>query len=335
MLTRPITGLIGYGSSPTRLPKMNNSSIGKLERVPLREVWKHEAQDFTQWLQENIDILNDVLDLSLVNVEREQAAGAFSVDLVAEDEGGGTVIIENQLEKSNHDHLGKLITYLTAMQAKVAIWIVSDPRPEHIAAITWLNESGSAEFYMLKLEAVKIDASPAAPLFTLIVGPSEEGRIVGKVKEQLADRHYERKAWWTALIKRSALVNKLHAHICPSFHGEIGASSGVPGLSFKYVIRRNWWMVELYIGKNSYEENKAIFDQLAEHRTEIEQAFLNPLSWDRLDQKCACRICFGDKTGGYRSPEGEWPKLQDTAIRAMDRLEKALRSHLSQLRPAT
>ena len=123
---------------------MSKHKIGKLERLPLREVWKHEALDFTHWLHENIDVLNTALDLNLVNVDREQAAGSFSIDLVAEDGSGGTVVIENQLEKSNHDHLGKLVTYLTAMGATVAIWIVSDPRPEHVAAITWLNESSSA-----------------------------------------------------------------------------------------------------------------------------------------------------------------------------------------------
>ncbi len=95
-----------------------NTLIGKLERVTLREVWEHEAYDFTQWLQQNIDVLNTALDLNLVNVDREQAAGSFSIHLVAEDEGGGTVIIENQLEKSNHDHLGKLITYLSGMGAR-------------------------------------------------------------------------------------------------------------------------------------------------------------------------------------------------------------------------
>ena len=78
---------------------MDVSSIAKLERVPLREVWKHEAIDFTQWLQENIDVLNEVLDLDLVNVDRERATGDFSIDLVAEDGGGGTIIIENQLEQ--------------------------------------------------------------------------------------------------------------------------------------------------------------------------------------------------------------------------------------------
>src|SRR6266436_7047266 len=192
-----------------------NSAIGKLERVALREVWKHEAYDFTQWLQENIDVLNAALGLNLVNVDREQAAGTFSIDLVAEDAGGGTVIIENQLEKSDHDHLGKLITYLTAMSAKAAIWIVSDPRPEHVAAVAWLNESTSAAFYMVKVEAVRIGNSPAAPLFTLIVGPSEDAKEVGQTKKEIAERYGIRKRWWTQLIERSGQVNKLHAHITP------------------------------------------------------------------------------------------------------------------------
>jgi hypothetical protein len=79
--------------------------IGKIVRLPLREVWKHEALDFTTWLVENIDVLSDALDLPLQEGQREQAAGDFSVDLVAEADGGRTVVIENQLEKSNHDHL--------------------------------------------------------------------------------------------------------------------------------------------------------------------------------------------------------------------------------------
>ncbi len=124
--------------------------IGKIKRVPLRDIWKHEAYDFTSWLQDNIDVLNDALGLSLSNPEREQTAGSFNVDLVAEDENGNPVIIENQLEKSDHNHLGKLITYLTAIGAKTAIWIVADPRPEHVSAISWLNESSSAQFLFIE-----------------------------------------------------------------------------------------------------------------------------------------------------------------------------------------
>ena len=313
------------------------SSIGKLERVPLRKVWEHEAYDFTQWLQENIDVLNTALDLSLVNVDREQASGSFSIDLVAEDEGGGTVIIENQLEKSNHDHLGKLITYLTGMGAKAAIWIVSEPRPEHVAAIAWLNESSSAAFYMVKVEAVRIGDSPAAPLFTLIVGPSEETKDVGQAKKEIAERYGIRKRWWTQLIERSEQVNKLHAHITPGEYSWIGTSSGTRGLNLNYTVTQDECAAELYIdrGKDAEGENKNIFDQLNAHNAEIEKTFGGPLSWERLDGKRACRIRYTQEGGGYRSPEEGWPKIQDGIIGAMDRLEKALRPQLKLLKLGT
>lgn len=144
--------------------------IGKIVRRPLREVWKHEALDFTTWLVENIDVLSEALDLPLQDAKREQAAGDFSVDLVAEDDKGNTVVIENQLEKSNHDHLGKLVTYLAALDARVAVWIVSEPRPEHTNAITWLNEFRQANFYLVKAEAISIDKSNPACLFTRFCG---------------------------------------------------------------------------------------------------------------------------------------------------------------------
>lgn len=313
---------------------MNASQIGKLKRVPLREVWKHEAYDFTQWLQENIDVLNDALDLNLVNVDREQTAGSFSIDLVAEDEGGGTVIIENQLEKSNHDHLGKLITYLTGMGAKAAIWIVSDPRPEHVAAVAWLNESSSAAFYMVKVEAVRIGESSAAPLFTLIVGPSEEAEQVGQTKKEIAERYGIRKRWWTQLVERSVKVSKLHAHITPGEYSWIGTSSGIRGLNLNYVVNQDECSAELYIdrGKDSAEENKSIFDQLHASKDAIEKAFGSPLSWERLEGKRACRIRFTQSEGGYRSSEEKWPQFQDGIIAAMSRLEQALRPYLKQLK---
>jgi RecB family endonuclease NucS len=92
--------------------------IGKIRRVALREVWRHEALDFTTWLELNADVLSDALGVTIDNVERERSAGSFSVDLVGEDESGHAVVIENQLERSDHDHLGKLITYLAAFEAK-------------------------------------------------------------------------------------------------------------------------------------------------------------------------------------------------------------------------
>lgn len=313
---------------------MSTKCIGKLERVHLREVWKHEALDFTQWLEDNIDTLNTALGLNLINVDREQAAGDFSVDLVAEDENGGTVIIENQLEKSNHDHLGKLITYLTAMSAKTAIWIVSDPRPEHVAAIAWLNEASAVSFYMVKVEAVKIGDSPAAPLFTEIVGPSEEAKTVGVAKKEIAERYHIRKRWWTTLIERSGSITKLHAHISPGVASWIGVSTGLRGVNFNYVVWQDECAAEVYIdrGKDAEAENESIFDQLLSQKDEIEKAFGCPLLWERLEGRRACRISYISKEGGYRSPEDQWGTIQDGIVHSMDRLEKAIKPFLSKIK---
>ena len=307
--------------------------IEKLQRINLREVWKHEAHDFTQWLEQNIDVLNDVIDLDLSNAEREKAAGTFSVDLVAEDDMGNTVVIENQLEKSNHDHLGKVITYLTAIGAKVAIWIVADPRPEHVGAISWLNESSSASFYLLKVEAIKIGESAPAPLLTLIVGPSEEGREVGKTKKELAERHVLRQRFWKGLLDRAKPKTKLHAGISPSQYNWIGTGAGRSGLGYNYALTQHASTVELYIdrGKDCKEENEAIFNSLVKHQEEIEQAFGEPLEWERLETKRACRIVKRFSLGGYRDQDDKWPEIQEQMIDAMVRLEKALGPRIARL----
>jgi len=305
--------------------------VGKIQRLPLREVWRHEAYDFTQWMRDNIDVLNDVLDLSLSNVEREQSAGTFNVDLVAEDEAGNPVIIENQLEKSNHDHLGKVITYLTAIGARTAIWIVADARPEHIAAISWLNESSSAAFYLLKVEAIKIGESEPAPLLTLIVGPSEEAREVGETKKELSERHSVRHRFWSQLLERAKKRTTLHANISPSHYHWVGTSAG-RGLLFSYVIRKNEANIELYIdrAKDMESENKVIFDTLSAHKNDIESTFGDALEWDRLETKRACRVKKTIALGGYRD-EDKWDEIQNAMIDAMIRLHKALNPYLKNL----
>ena len=307
--------------------------IGRLRRVSLREVWPHEALDFTPWLEENIDVLNNAIDLSLSIIEREQAAGDFSVDLVAEDESGNPVIIENQLERSNHDHLGKLITYLTQIGAKAAIWIVADPRPEHISAISWLNESSSASFYLLKLEAVRIEDSPPAPLLTMIVGPSEEIREVGKEKKEHTERYSLRHRFWTSLLERAKEKTPLHANTSPNQMRHIRATAGKRGLIFGYVIQQHASEIELYIdrGRDADRENEKIFDTLEKAKDEIEKAFGEPLEWQRLEGQRSCRIGKQLSRGGYRDDEEEWPEIQDTMIDTMIRLEKALRPHIDRL----
>lgn len=306
--------------------------IQKISRIPLRTAFPHEARDFTRWLEENIDVLNDCLDISLSNAERERNAGDFSVDIVAEDESGAKVIIENQLEKSNHDHLGKLITYLVAMEAKSAVWIVSDPRPEHVSAITWLNESSTADFYLLKLEAIKIGDSAPAPLLTLIVGPSESTKAVGKAKQEFAVRYDARRGFWSRLLDEAKRKSKLHAAITPGKYSWIGAGSGKSGLTYNYVVWQDESAVELYIdrGKDADAENKSIFDTLHAKKDEIEKSFGEPLEWQRLDNKRACRIRKPFALGGWKNPE-TWDAAVPPMVDAMTRLEKALSPYIKKL----
>lgn len=307
--------------------------IGKIERVKLREVWKHEAKNFTQWLQNNIDVLNDVLPIELTNPEREHSTGNLSVDLVAEDDAGHPVIVENQLERSDHDHLGKLLTYLSSIEARTAIWLTPAPRPEHINAITWLNESAGADFYLIKLEAIRIGNSPPAALLTVIVEPSEESKHVGQTKKELAERYHLRREFWTKLLNRAKTKTNLHSNITPGQYNWIGTGSGKRGIAFNYGVRKHDALIELYIdrGKETEEENNLIFDQLYKNKQKIENTFGGTLEWRRLESKRACRIIHVFKQAGYRD-EGKWDKLHENMVNAMIKFEKAFRPYISKLK---
>lgn len=296
------------------------NSIGRLERVPLREVWRHEAHDFTVWLQHNVDVVNDITGLDLTTIEREQAAGAFSIDLVAEESGGGKVIIENQLERSNHDHLGKLITYLSAMNARAAIWIVSEPRPEHVAAISWLNDSSSADFYLLKIEAVRIGTSPPAPLLSVIVKPSEDKPGISGANQEFAERHGLRFAWWKSLLELPSAAS--HSHLRPNNSPYLVARE--KRMAWSYLLTQNETGAELFIdlGQSDQKRTLQLFDYLYSHRDEIEKQ-LGPLVWNRMDGNRACKVTFWQK-GGYRSPEADWPAIQAAQVAAMVKLRATL-----------
>jgi hypothetical protein len=305
--------------------------ISRLRRVPLREVWKHEAYDFTTWLQENIDVLSDALGRHLENVERERSAGSFNIDLVAEDLAGNKVIVENQLGRSDHDHLGKLLTYLTAMNARSAIWIVAEPRPEHVAVIAWLNDNSSADFHLVKVEAVRIGTSPPAPLLTKIVGPSEETAEVAKSNKEFSERYDRRMKWWSELVKRPDA--KHHNHIRPGIYSWIGVSMGVRGLNLNLSVRKQDCQAEIYIdrGKGCGDENLSIFDQLAARRDEIERLFGAELEWQRLETSRACRIAAVVE-GGYQLPDEDWDDVQTELLRQCDKLSAAVQPFVKTLR---
>ncbi len=239
-------------------------------------------------------------------------------------------MIENQLERSDHDHLGKLLTYLVGIQARRAIWIVSDPRPEHVGVIAWLNESSSADFCLLKLEAIRIGDSEPAPLLTQIVGPSEETREVGRTKKEMADRERLRYRFFEGLLEHAKPKTALHANISPSKGTWVAAGAGKTGLTLNYVVGMRGARVELYIGTRDGDENQRIFEALSGKRDKIEGAFGLPLEWDTKEGRRACRIQKTYTTGGYRD-EDVWEAVYEELAEAMAKLESALKPHLKKL----
>lgn len=310
-------------------------SIQKINKVPLRELWKKEDKDFTRWLEEHIDYLNDVLGFNISILSREEKVGPFKVDLFGEDENGHKVIIENQLNPTDHTHLGQLITYLSNLEANTAIWITSEPTEEHAKAVAWLNETAPDDisFYIVKLEAIRIGGSTtAAPLFTIVEGPTDIVKEIGKEKKEYAERHYLRKEFWTGLLEKAKGKTKLHANVSPSIYCWIGAGGGHSGIGYNYGITGNAATTEIYLdrGKDYPSLNKERFDELLKHKDDIEKVFGDKLSWERLDKKRASRIAFRIHGAGLKDKD-KWPGLQEKMIDAMIRLEKATKPFIRKL----
>lgn len=312
-----------------------NQQIGQLEILPIRTAFAHEALDFTTWLEDNIEALSSRVSIELNVLERERAVGPFSVDLVCEDEGNNLVIVENQLERTDHDHLGKLLTYMINLDAKTAIWVTPEVRPEHQRVIDWLNETTGADmsFYLVRVEAARIAASPIAPLFTVVARPSEEVKEIGKSKKEWATRHHQRLEFWTGLLEKVHTKGiQLHANRSPSRDHWLSTGAGKGGIVLNYLILKDGAGIDLYIDVNDQDRNKDIFDALLADKAAIETEFGEELDWRRLDDKRASRIVkVWHGQGSINEPE-TWPQLQDMMIDAMLRFDKAIRKRLRRIK---
>ena len=284
--------------------------IERITRMEIRDVWPHEAYDFTTWLEENIEILNDDLAFGLdpESVRREQSAGAFSVDLVAENDNGETVIIENQLGRSDHDHLGKVLTYTAAFEADVAIWIVGDPRPEHVKAVAWLNDSSALSAYIFKIEAIKIGNSPAAPLLTLILGPSEDAKQIASSKQEKSRRHVARRSFFEQLLEHAGTRTRLHSGRSATDSTHLDGASGHAGMNLTYHVTKEATKVMLWIdrGQNSDRWNDAVYRHLLDHKAEIEASFGRPLTWSEKENNRSRKLESPLDLGGWVDTEA-WP----------------------------
>ena len=187
---------------------MTEIAFGRLEDLPLRAAWPDEARDFTPWLAANIDHLADIIGVPLEVTDTEAPVGPFSADILARNPQDDTVVlIENQLERTDHTHLGQIMTYLAGLDAQTVVWIAPSFREPHLSGIHWLNEhtADGFSFFAVRLRVVRIGDSPYAPIFEVVAKPDYwERRIAASVQKSAGDSAVgdQRQAYWRAYAAR-------------------------------------------------------------------------------------------------------------------------------------
>lgn len=299
--------------------------LGSIESVDPRAIWAHEANDFTPWLAHNLDRLGDALGIELELVEREASVGDFSLDLLATDlNRNATAIIENQLATTDHDHLGKLITYASGHDASVIIWLSTAIREEHRQAIDWLNQrtDEKTDFYAVVIDVVKIGESKPAVQFKVAASPNAwqkstktKTKVAPSGKSELYLNYFQ------------SLIDELR-----DAHNFTGAKKAQPqnwysfssgNKTFRYghsFAARNRIRTEIYIDNGNEDENKAFFDAMFQQRAEIETEYGGVLEWERLDDKRACRIAIY-RDGSIDVATEELQQINDWAIKHLLKLQ--------------
>ena len=274
----------------------NGPDLGAIKRDDdLRRVWPNEAADFTPWLAENIGRLSDALGIGLEVEAQEAPVGGYALDILARDGNGRQVVIENQLEATDHDHLGKLLTYAAGFDANVIVWIARNFRDEHRDALDLLNRrtGEDTEFFGVEVELWQIDDSRRAANFNLVATPNEWRKQTVRPKGSVSGRRGKRKKYQEFFQKIIDPLREEHSFTevheakpqgwCPlSNHG-----AGIDYTASFQVRRKEAW-VELMHRK----DRKGVFDQLRENRTAIESELGEPLHWLEKHSNGSCIAAY-------------------------------------------
>lgn len=311
-------------------PSENLSSI---EKVALREVWSNEAQDFTPWLAEHLSELGEALGLDLELEAREAPVGGYSLDILARDQGSdGPVVIENQLESTDHTHLGQLLTYAAGFDAHVIVWIAKEFRDEHREALNLLNHrtGEDTQFFGVEVELWKIDDSRPAVNFKLVATPNEwQKQARGRV--EVSERNERYRTFFRKLIDtlreehqfRKAQPRKSDCRF-PTGHGKIAYHS-----AFR---RGGIAMVDVCIYRDEANEdwNKDLSDKLLEDKEAIESELQESLEFDWLDRRKASRIAVA-RPGSIDDDEEMLGEIHDWMVEKLLAFKRVFGPRLDKL----
>lgn len=271
--------------------------LGRLEKIELREVWRHEALDFTRWLarKENIALLSKEVGIDIEVIQTEMSVGRYNVDIYARDtESSKRIVIENQLENTNHDHLGKMLVYAAGLDADIAIWVVKDVNEEHRQAVEWLNDNSfeKINIFLVKVELWQIDNSPIAPKFQVICEPNNWAKVLKQQsKDNITDLELKQMEYWQGFVDYAKSKDKTYISQRPSIYNWYVIRIGSTDYKIKLVhsVNSDIMRCQLEIF------NDSIYKKLEQYRNEIDNK-INGLEWEYLEDRKVNRICCSNNS---------------------------------------
>lgn len=305
------------------------TNLGTLKKITdLRSIWPHEALNFTPWVAENVDLLADAVGLDITVDETESSVGDFNVDIYASETGTDRkIIIENQLEDTDHDHLGKLITYASGKGADVVIWVVKHAREEHKAAVEWLNNHTDDKigFFLCEIKLFQIGDSQIALAFTVVERPNDWTKEIRKTASANSTQQ-QRLEYWQAFndyaftdANFSRIFNKRKPTTDHWMDFSIGSSAC--HIAVSQIQKRKAVDVELYIN-----DDKELFKSLFAHKDEIEKNMEMELEWKELPERKASRILI-EKTVDL-DDRATWPEQFDYIMDTCIKMKRAFKRYL-------
>lgn len=304
-------------------------TLGRLTPVSPRDVWPHEALNFTPWLLENVDVLSDVLGMELNLEVAEHPVGGFSLDLKGTDETTGeVVIVENQLEGSDHTHLGQILTYAAGTDPTTIVWVAGSFRPEHRAAIDWLNArtDENTRFFGVELGVVRIGNSEPAPSFRLVAQPNDWEKTVRAATAQAdaTGKQVLYRAFWTRWLER------LHAErpgwsraSRPPHSAWFQMTAGTTGVTYYNTFTRRGLSSEIVFESPEADLNTARFEAMHAIKPALEGAYQGPLDWQALPSRKATRVADYLPDADVTN-EQEWDTYLDWLMDRQTRLRDAI-----------
>jgi len=314
--------------------------LGRLERVDLRDIWLSEATEFTPWLAEadNLTILSEAVGFDLELEAQERNVGPFRADILCKDvETGHWVLIENQLERTDHTHLGQLLTYAAGLQAVTIIWIAAKFTEQHRATLDWLNEitDDRFNFFGLEVELWRIGGSLAAPKFNIISKPNDWSRDVNVAAraiaaEPLTDTRQKQLAYWTLWRERLDAAPGNYRSRKPAPQHWLDFSIGRADYWVSATLNAAERRAGIELNMRNKPDDKLNFEALLADKETIEADFGQPLIWMPLNGKKSSRVA-AYKTGVDPLDQTNWPELLDWMQETFDRFQRIFKQRIRAL----